>query len=344
MEVCGGQTHAIVRFGLDEMLPPRDHPDPRPGLPGVRHADRDHRQGRGHRRPAGGDLLLVRRHAPRARLAEGPAHGEVGRGRRADRLLADGRRGPGPQASRTGRSCSSPSASRPPPRPTRWPSSRRRELGLENFSVLVSHVLVPPAMRAVLDSPAEPRAGLPGRRTRLHDHRHGRVPADRRAVPRADRGHRLRAGGHPAGRADVRRAAGSGPARGREPVRPQRPPRGQPAGACGRSPRSSEPVPRKWRGIGEIPASGLALREPYAAFDAERRFGVAGDHGRRAGRVHRRRDAAGTRSRTIVRPSASAARPSARWAPRWFPPKGPVPPTIATAATRREWRVARGEW
>ncbi len=22
MEVCGGQTHAILRFGLDEMLPP----------------------------------------------------------------------------------------------------------------------------------------------------------------------------------------------------------------------------------------------------------------------------------------------------------------------------------
>ncbi len=34
-------------------------------------------------------------------------------------------------------------------------------------------------------------------------------------------------------------------------------------------------VPRKWRGIGEIPKSGLALREAYAAFDAERRFGVA---------------------------------------------------------------------
>ena len=33
-------------------------------------------------------------------------------------------------------------------------------------------------------------------------------------------------------------------------------------------------VPRKWRGIGEIPQSGLGLREAYAAFDAERRFGL----------------------------------------------------------------------
>ena len=48
-------------------------------------------------------------------------------------------------------------------------------LGLTNFSVLVSHVLVPPAMRAVLDSPVEPRAGLPGRRPRLHDHGHRAV-------------------------------------------------------------------------------------------------------------------------------------------------------------------------
>ena len=97
MEICGGQTHAIVRFGLDEMLPPRDHADPRAGLPGLRHADRADRQGRGHRRAAGGDLLLLRRHAPRAGLAEGPAHGQVGGRRRAGGLFADGRRGPGPQ-------------------------------------------------------------------------------------------------------------------------------------------------------------------------------------------------------------------------------------------------------
>ena len=31
-------------------------------------------------------------------------------------------------------------------------------------------------------------------------------------------------------------------------------------------------VPRQWRGIGEIPQSGLGLREPYAQFDAENKF------------------------------------------------------------------------
>jgi len=34
-------------------------------------------------------------------------------------------------------------------------------------------------------------------------------------------------------------------------------------------------VPRKWRGVGEIPRSGLGLRDGYAPFDAEHRFGVA---------------------------------------------------------------------
>jgi len=33
-----------------------------------------------------------------------------------------------------------------------------------------------------------------------------------------------------------------------------------------------EIVPRKWRGVGEIPASGLGLRKEYGDFDAEKRF------------------------------------------------------------------------
>jgi len=35
-----------------------------------------------------------------------------------------------------------------------------------------------------------------------------------------------------------------------------------------------EVSPRKWRGIGEIPSSGLRLRQRYRRFDAEERFGV----------------------------------------------------------------------
>jgi len=37
-------------------------------------------------------------------------------------------------------------------------------------------------------------------------------------------------------------------------------------------------VARKWRGVGEIPSSGFALRDEFAAHDAEARFGVADYH------------------------------------------------------------------
>ena len=37
-----------------------------------------------------------------------------------------------------------------------------------------------------------------------------------------------------------------------------------------------ELVDRKWRGIGEIPMSGLRLRDEFAEFDAERQFGLGG--------------------------------------------------------------------
>ncbi len=38
MEVCGGQTHSIIRSGLDRIAPRSDHPGAWPRLPGVRHA------------------------------------------------------------------------------------------------------------------------------------------------------------------------------------------------------------------------------------------------------------------------------------------------------------------
>jgi hydrogenase expression/formation protein HypD len=39
-----------------------------------------------------------------------------------------------------------------------------------------------------------------------------------------------------------------------------------------------EVTDRKWRGIGEIGQSGYRLRGEYAAFDAEKLFGVSGTH------------------------------------------------------------------
>ena len=39
-----------------------------------------------------------------------------------------------------------------------------KRLGIANFSLLVSHVLVPPAIAAIMESPTLPGAGVPGRR------------------------------------------------------------------------------------------------------------------------------------------------------------------------------------
>ena len=67
MEVCGGQTHSIIKNGIDQMLPAWNRDDSRTRLPGLRHPARTHRQGAGDCRAAGRDLLLFRRHAARPR-------------------------------------------------------------------------------------------------------------------------------------------------------------------------------------------------------------------------------------------------------------------------------------
>ena len=57
-----------------------------------------------------------------------------------------------------------------------------QQLGLTNFSILCSHVLVPPAMEAILGVARQPGAGLPRRRPRLHGDGLLGVRADRRAA------------------------------------------------------------------------------------------------------------------------------------------------------------------
>lgn len=45
MEVCGGQTHSIVKYGLDALLPPEIELVARTGMPGVRDPAGDDRPG-----------------------------------------------------------------------------------------------------------------------------------------------------------------------------------------------------------------------------------------------------------------------------------------------------------
>ena len=48
MEFCGGHTHAILRFGIRELLPPRSSDAGRSRVPGLRHLLHGCRSGRGH--------------------------------------------------------------------------------------------------------------------------------------------------------------------------------------------------------------------------------------------------------------------------------------------------------
>jgi hydrogenase expression/formation protein HypD len=150
-----------------------------------------------------------------------------------------------------------------------------KERGLANFSVLVSHARVPPAMHAILSSPrnrvqAFLAAGHVCAVMGYHEYpsiaEKYHVPIVVTGFDPVDllRGVLAAVRQLEAGRAQVENAypravtfEGNLPA--------------QQAIA-----RVFEPVDRKWRGIGEIPASGWDLREEFAEFDAAGHFDVAG--------------------------------------------------------------------
>jgi hydrogenase expression/formation protein HypD len=152
-----------------------------------------------------------------------------------------------------------------------WQAERE---GSANFSILVAHVLVPPAMEAILSSPncridAFLAAGhvctVMGYEEYEPLARRYRVPIVVTGFEPLDllEGMFMAVAQLEEGRAEVenqyRRAVR------REGNRP----------AQQRVAEVFEVSPRKWRGIGEIPSSGLRLRERYRRFDAEARFGVA---------------------------------------------------------------------
>jgi hydrogenase expression/formation protein HypD len=149
-----------------------------------------------------------------------------------------------------------------------------RQQGLANFSVLVSHVLVPPAMEAILSSPQNRVQGFLAAghvctvmgcaeyepiAVKYH------VPIVVTGFEPADilQGISMCIQQLEAGRFEVEN----------QYARAVRHDGNQPAQELIR--KVFQIVPRKWRGIGEIAQSGLALRGEYAAFDAEQRFGVA---------------------------------------------------------------------
>jgi hydrogenase expression/formation protein HypD len=272
MEVCGGQTHTIVRQGLDELLAPAVEMIHGPGCPVcVTPLEQIDKALDLAARPnviftSFGDMLRVpgsdcdlqqiRARGGKVRVVYSPLD-----------ALELARRNPDQQVVffAVGFETTAPANAM-----AVW---RAKELRVPNFSVLVSHVIVPPAMTAILSSPSnrvqaflaaghvctvmgwteyEPIAA----QYRVPIIVTGFEPLDIlegiwMAVRQLEQGH------HEVENQYVRSVKRDGTVPARELVN-----------------RVFRVVNRKWRGIGEIPASGLALREEFADFDAELLFGL----------------------------------------------------------------------
>ncbi len=274
MEVCGGQTNTLVRQGIDELLPAGMRMIHGPGCPvcvtplatvdkAVAIASRPGvvltSYGDMLRVPGTtGDLLGVRARGGDVRVVYTPLD--------AVRIAE---RNPGKQVVffAVGFETTAPANA--------MAVLRAAALGLDNFTVLVSHVLVPPAITAILDAPDnqvqaflaaghvcavmgwteyEPLAAayhVPIVVTGFEplDLLEGILMATRQLEE---------------GRAEVenqyaRAVTRTGNAAAQSAVR-----------------QVFRLTDRDWRGIGTIPTSGLTLTARFAAFDAEHRFAVDG--------------------------------------------------------------------
>ena len=227
MEICGGQTHTLVKYGIEELVGERIELVHGPGCPVCVTPLEIVDKAIAIASTSGGHLRLLRRHAARAGVAQRPVPRQ-GRGRRrAHRLLAHGRLAGRARASASGRWCSSRWALRPPRRPMPWRCGRPSGEGLRNFSMLVSHVLVPPAIRLLLESPRQPRAGIHRPGPCLHGDGLRRIRGAGARVPRALRGGRVRAARSAGSHSDAGAATRRRPRAGGKPVRAQRDPRRQ---------------------------------------------------------------------------------------------------------------------
>jgi len=273
MEVCGGQTHAIVRFGVDELLPPEVSLVHGPGCPvcvtpvamiekalviaarpevtfcsfgdmlRVPGNDRDLLAVKA----AGGDVRIVYSPLDAVRIARANPDRQVV-------FFAVGFETTAPANALA--------------------LVQAYDAGLDNFSLLVSHVLVPPAMTAILSSPDNRVEGFlaAGHVCTVMGYLEYEPLAARYGVPIVVTGFEpvdLLQGIHmcvdalESGRAEVsnqyaRAVTRLGNRAAQELIE-----------------RVFEVVSRSWRGIGAIPASGLRLRPTFLRFDAEHRFDVA---------------------------------------------------------------------
>ena len=273
MEVCGGQTHAIVRFGIQDLLPDEVELVHGPGCPvcvtPLEMIDK------ALDIAARGDVIfcsfgdMLRVPGSRSDLsgvrAEGGDVRMVYTPLDAVKIAADN---PDKQIVffAVGFETTAPANA--------MAVHRAKTRGLENFSLLVSHVLVPPAIEAIMSAPDNRVQGFLAAGhvcTVMGTHAYAPL-ADTYGVPIVVTGFEpldILQGIYMC----VRQLEG-----GRAEVENQydRAVRnGGNAEAQALLEKVFRVVPRKWRGIGEIAESGWALTPEYEGFDAEKRFGLA---------------------------------------------------------------------
>ncbi len=276
MEVCGGQTHAIVKFGIDELLPkqltlihgpgcpvcvtPLEMIDKaleiaaRPGVIFTSFGDMLRVPG------STTDLLSVKAQGGDVRIVYSPLDAvKLAEQNPAKEVVFFG----------VGFETTAPA--------TAMAVYQAAQKGLKNFSMLISHVLVPPAIEVLMSSPncrvqAFLAAGhvctVMGFEEYFPLAAKYRVPIVVTGFEPLDilQGILMVVQQLESGRAEVEN----------QYARSVRREGNQPAQDLIR--KVFKVVHRKWRGLGEIPQSGLGLRDDYAALDAEKRFGLVEHH------------------------------------------------------------------
>ncbi|MBC7351155.1 MAG: hydrogenase formation protein HypD [Thermogutta sp.] len=273
MEICGGQTHSFLRFGLDELLPPEITLVHGPGcpvcvtpielidravaiasLPGVIFCSfGDMLRVPGSR----SDLFRVKAQGGDVRVVYSPLDAVTLARRNPQREVV---------FFAVGFETTAPANAMAVWQAAQW--------GLKNFSVLVAHVRVPPAIEAILSSPQCQVRGFlaAGHVCTVMGTSEYEPIARRYHVPIVVTGFEpldlLQ--GLTMCVEQLERNQAEVTIQYRRSVRPE----GNPA-AKAQIERVFQVVDRAWRGIGVIPQSGLGLRPEFAEFDAEKKFAAA---------------------------------------------------------------------
>jgi hydrogenase expression/formation protein HypD len=273
MEICGGQTHSIVRYGLDQILPPSIELVHGPGCPvcvtplelidkALAIASQPDvifcSYGDMLRVPGSDrDLFSVKAAGGQVRVVYSPLD-----------AVEIAKQNPNKQVVffAIGFETTAP--------PNVMSVLAAQKLGLKNYSILVSHVRVPPAMHAILGSPSNRVQGflLAGHVCTVMGYHEYPPLAEQYKVPMAVTGFEpldmaqgilytvrmLEEGRVAVENAYARSVTFEGNKAAQKSIR-----------------EVFEDCDRTWRGIGTIPMSGWRLRPEFADFDAEKRFNVA---------------------------------------------------------------------